>query len=406
MHAVISGRAGKALLLDGDSLESFDADDPSKLVPRRQADLHYLFGESQDLRIIEDSDLESITREFKNDCDSNLALDLTLISLDGELPDDIRKEAIEGVDELLADHRVVEQLENILYARPVPEDADLSGALKLCDRAGSSRVLAVLKTFEEYQPLIREVCEAWDIIPVQIFGGYERQAEFQHAVVREGFFRAVVVTRETQAAISMFLFEAGLNPYLKQLPNYRQVLQRWVAPFRQTDQKPPLPVKPHENIDASLAEPTSTNPEVNTMHDEMNKLLKSELSAIETYQQALEKKDTDPEHVPVIDELSAILDDHQRAASRIEAAIRQKGGEPVHSSGAWGTWSSIVMGTAQLFGDKAALKVLKEGEQSGLKEYEDVLVDTGIPQDQKTLISDLAATQRMHIGRIFKLIEK
>jgi len=179
MHAVISGRAGKALLLDGDSLKSFDADDPSKLVPRRQADLHYLFGESQDLRIIEDSDLESITREFKNDCDSNLALDLTLISLDGELPDDIRKEAIEGVDELLADHRVVEQLENILYARPVPEDADLSGALKLCDRAGSSRVLAVLKTFEEYQPLIREVCEAWDIIPVQIFGGYERQAEFQ-----------------------------------------------------------------------------------------------------------------------------------------------------------------------------------------------------------------------------------
>ena len=142
------------------------------------------------------------------------------------------------------------------------------------------------------------------------------------------------------------------------------------------------------------------------MHDEMNKLLKSELSAIETYQQALEKKDTDPEHVPAIDAMSAILDDHQRAASRIEAAIRQKGGEPVHSSGAWGTWSSIVMGTAQLFGDKAALKVLKEGEQSGLKEYEDVLVDTGIPQDQKTLISDLAATQRMHIGRIFKLIEK
>ncbi|MGH8479979.1 MAG: DUF2383 domain-containing protein, partial [Gammaproteobacteria bacterium] len=140
--------------------------------------------------------------------------------------------------------------------------------------------------------------------------------------------------------------------------------------------------------------------------DEMNKLLKSELSAIEVYQQALDKDDPNPEHVPAIDELSAILDDHQRAASRIEAAIRQKGGEPVHSSGGWGTWSKIVMGTAQLFGDKAALKALKEGEESGLKEYEDVLGDTGIPQDQKTLIGDLLASQRMHVQTLDGLMSR
>ena len=142
------------------------------------------------------------------------------------------------------------------------------------------------------------------------------------------------------------------------------------------------------------------------MHDELNKVLKSELSAIETYQQALEKKDTDPKHLSAFDELSAILDDHQRAASRIEAAIRQKGGEPVHSSGAWGAWSKIVMGTAQLFGDKAALKALKEGEESGLKEYADVLGDAGIPQDQKPLISDLLATQRMHVRTIDGLMSR
>ncbi|MGQ0594991.1 MAG: DUF2383 domain-containing protein [Gammaproteobacteria bacterium] len=144
------------------------------------------------------------------------------------------------------------------------------------------------------------------------------------------------------------------------------------------------------------------------MHDEMNNLLKSELSAIETYQQALEKGDTDPEHIPAIDAMSAILDEHQKAASRIEAAIREKGGEPVHSSGAWGTWSRIVMGTAQLLGDKAALKALKEGEESGLKEYEDVLGDTAtaMPQDQKTLISDLLATQRMHVQTLDGLMSR
>ncbi|MBA3495001.1 MAG: DUF2383 domain-containing protein [Gammaproteobacteria bacterium] len=142
------------------------------------------------------------------------------------------------------------------------------------------------------------------------------------------------------------------------------------------------------------------------MHDQMNKLLTSELSAIETYQQALEKKGTDPAHIPAIDAMTAILDDHQRAASRIEAAIRQKGGEPVHSSGAWGTWSTIVMGTAQLFGDKATLKALKEGEQSGLKEYEDFLGDTRIPQDQNALISDLVATQRRHVQTLDGLMSR
>lgn len=142
------------------------------------------------------------------------------------------------------------------------------------------------------------------------------------------------------------------------------------------------------------------------IYDELNKLLKNELSAIETYQQALEKEDTDPEHITAINELSAILDDHQRAASRIEVAIRQKGGEPVRTSGAWGTWSKIVMGTAQLFGDKAALKALKEGEESGVEEYESVLRDTDIPQDAKALVSDLVATQRMHVQKLDGLMSR
>src|SRR5437588_4534999 len=101
MDAVISGRAGKALLLDGGSLKSFDIDDPSKLVPRQQSDLPYLFGEGQDLRIIEDSDIQSVAQELEAESNLTLALDLTLISLDEELEDDIPKDALQDLDELL-----------------------------------------------------------------------------------------------------------------------------------------------------------------------------------------------------------------------------------------------------------------------------------------------------------------
>src|SRR2546421_8566114 len=111
MQAVISGNAGRALVLEGDSLKSFDVDEPSKTVPRTPADFAYLFGEMQDLRVVENTDIDSIRQELKYDSDSAVALDLALISLDAELPDDIRKEAVEGLNGLLADERVVDRLE-------------------------------------------------------------------------------------------------------------------------------------------------------------------------------------------------------------------------------------------------------------------------------------------------------
>ena len=159
MHAVISGRAGRALVLDGESLTSFDVDDASNLVPRKPPDLPYLFGESQDLRVIEDSDIESISRELKADSDLNFAVDLTLISLDEELEDDIRKDAIQDLNELLAHDKLSECLENIMFARPLPNDADLAGALKFCDKSRLPNAFALLERLDRCQPLISKVRE-------------------------------------------------------------------------------------------------------------------------------------------------------------------------------------------------------------------------------------------------------
>src|SRR5438132_12946053 len=116
MNAVISGRAGRALVLEGDSLTSFDVNDASTRVTRRASDLPYLFGESRDLRVIRDSDIDSIGRELKADANLNLALDLILVSLDEELEADIRRDALQDLDDILNDNQLVVRLENILYA--------------------------------------------------------------------------------------------------------------------------------------------------------------------------------------------------------------------------------------------------------------------------------------------------
>ncbi len=237
MNALISGRAGRALLLDAGSLTSFDVDDPSRLVPRAPADFAYLFGEMQDLRVVENTDVKAVQRELKQDSDSALALELALISLDAELPDDIRQEAMEGLDELLPDTSVAERLENILYARPLPEDADLTSVLQFCNE----HVVAVstfLRRLEEREPFISEVSEAWDSIPTTVFGDYDQRAEFLQTAVREGLFRTLVLSREAQSTTSTFLLNAGLNNSIKQLRNHRQVLQHWTTSFRQSAETP------------------------------------------------------------------------------------------------------------------------------------------------------------------------
>ena len=143
------------------------------------------------------------------------------------------------------------------------------------------------------------------------------------------------------------------------------------------------------------------------MHaDELNKLLRGELSAIETYQQALEKERADFEQETAFQQLSSILRDHQQAAVQLRTEIQRVGGTPVDDPGAWGTWSKIVMATAKLFGDKAALKALKEGEESGLKDCEDMLQGGTVPREVQPLIANLAAQQQAHIRILDELLTK
>src|SRR5437868_2075214 len=101
MQAAISGIARKALIVNGESLKVLDVSEPTKLIDCRPSDVPYVFGEGRDVRFIENADFESIAKELQSDSDVMLALDLILISLDGELEEDIRKDAILDLYELI-----------------------------------------------------------------------------------------------------------------------------------------------------------------------------------------------------------------------------------------------------------------------------------------------------------------
>jgi hypothetical protein len=133
----------------------------------------------------------------------------------------------------------------------------------------------------------------------------------------------------------------------------------------------------------------------------LNSLLRGELSAVETYSQALDKVGSEPGAA----DLRQIEADHQRAVELLHRHIAERGGIPPMSSGAWGTWAATVEATAKLFGNTAALKALKEGEEHGIKQYEDALEDANLDAECKTLIRNTLLPQtRAHVPVLDRLM--
>src|SRR5687767_7460215 len=99
-----------------------------------------------------------------------------------------------------------------------------------------------------------------------------------------------------------------------------------------------------------------------TTVDTLNSLLRGEIAATETYQQALAKIGNEPGGA----DLRRIHAEHRDTANALRKHVHIFEDKPDQGSGAWGAFAKAVEGVAKLFGNTAALKALKEGEEHGL----------------------------------------
>jgi Domain of unknown function (DUF2383) len=137
----------------------------------------------------------------------------------------------------------------------------------------------------------------------------------------------------------------------------------------------------------------------------IEKLLKDELSATETYQQALEKFRM-PGGQFVANSLTPIFGNHKAAVSSLEAQIVKLGGTPHKSTGAWGSWAKLILEGASLLGKQSAIKVLLEGEKSGVEDYEKALQTPDLSPEIRALIEmTLLPAQQSHIRSLDRVLE-
>lgn len=97
----------------------------------------------------------------------------------------------------------------------------------------------------------------------------------------------------------------------------------------------------------------------------LNSFLRGEISAVETYDQALESVD----HDTAKQILATNRASHAERVAILRDEIIRLGGDPEDGSGAWGAFAKAVEGGAKIFGDSPAVAALEEGEDHGLADY-------------------------------------
>ena len=140
-----------------------------------------------------------------------------------------RSEAAEALEELFTDVAFQHYVENILYAKPLPASADINGALQCHLQAPA--VCAIINRLAEHQTVIRLICDAWEAIPEALFGSQEERDFFRSTLMKEGLFHRLTTAWMKQQPVDLIIAHCLLNSIVRTLPNHRNIIQAWIAPF-------------------------------------------------------------------------------------------------------------------------------------------------------------------------------
>jgi hypothetical protein len=172
-------------------------------------------------------------------------------------------------------------------------------------------------------------------------------------------------------------------------------------PFRRLEERQPTlwlddaPCAASDNLRGAIMQNITT----------IEKLLKDELSATETYQKALEELNFPGGHF-ASNSLKPMFGDHQEAVSMLQAHIVKLGGTPNKIAGYWGTWPKIIFEGANLLGKGPAIRVLLAGEKAGEAGYVEALKNSTLSSDIRTLIEKkLLPSQQSHIRSLDRVLK-
>lgn len=228
MQAIVSGQAGLAVLIDGDSVYSIEANEPGTSTPRDRADLLHLFSGATDVTEFPVDDRAAAVTRLQFDWNCDRALRMTLILLDPEEDSETRVLAAECVEDRLSIDPVKNWLLARLYQAPMPSSGDLPGAVELTAGGDLPLIQKRLAELQADQSHIAAAVESWADVNVPTGGNSLDKPQLFDRLIAAGacyrIARAAAIGKPTSAT-----FELIGHPRLKTLPGIGPVISSWIG---------------------------------------------------------------------------------------------------------------------------------------------------------------------------------
>lgn len=232
MDALISGRAGAAIVVAGSKVALLHSGATGDILRTEPANVQFVMADVDDLQALEIVDIQDVQHDLGRVRGREEALHLVLILLDSDLSEGVRQEAAAALESLLTQSDLGRELKTVLFAQSLPASADLRGAIAGCRSASATTTKDLVQALEAFQPLIRVARRQWDAIPTATFGSDEARVHFRSVAVNEGLFLDLVATSGHEREIDQLLSRTVLNASVAVLPNHRAVLEEWARAFQ------------------------------------------------------------------------------------------------------------------------------------------------------------------------------
>lgn len=244
MDAVYSGQAGTLALIEGANVELAFAALPERSKRIAREGVRYVFLGCNDIVTVRGANRAEVFSHFMKAWRCDRSLRLFLLLLDSEEDVALREEAADCLEEFFTQSDTIAHVENQLYSRPLPINADLSIIRK--NQSKWPNTSQVVLKLTKNQDAIHRHREAWDKLPESLFGDVAEKIAFEEEAIERGAFRTLAITPSNAANLAIL----ACHKALASLPEGRHIVSEWTKGFKKSETKTPL--LPEDDIEPEL----------------------------------------------------------------------------------------------------------------------------------------------------------
>ena len=222
MDALVSGQAATAAFVEGNDVNLFRFGDEGSSPSSFEA-IGRIFANCTDVQLFEGTRKEVAKAALQKSWSVDRAMRLALIILDDAEYAETKQEAASNLEELFGNPEVKAAIANQLAWTPLPTET--SSVFDEEFFAGYPKVLSFFSELFGKQPVVKVFHDAWDALPDELFDSSVGRPSFREICISRGVFKKLTEAEPGSNQMNLAVFACyGL---LKDLPNYRAVVQSW-----------------------------------------------------------------------------------------------------------------------------------------------------------------------------------